>query len=197
MTLFVGVDPDTEAPAWAAVRDGKLLAVDFIDVIQNERDLARARAITIAEIGIELFVNRITALRQWSDEIVVLCVESQYVNKRTIAEDILTLAHVAGCVSGAASFLKARLVMPKPAEWKGGLKKETHHPRIIEKVGRAAIEARTADLTQERRLDALDAVGLAWWIYEGGKQVVKFRKPKKKDRPPTAWDSHPKRDRAA
>lgn len=76
--------------------------------------------------------------------------------------DLLPLAFLAGCVAGRMS--RSPLVMPKPREWKGSLKKEVFAARIVDAL--APAEKAVLDsvkCAKSLKHNVIDAVGLGLW----------------------------------
>ena len=102
-----------------------------------------------------------------------VCIESQqvYRSERSKGDpaDLIKLAHVGGVVLGAlamgAHHSDLKSALPLPRQWKGGIPKEKHHPRLARDFPHwvGPVESDTIPSLQNH---VWDAVGLLEWHRE-------------------------------
>lgn len=119
--IFLGVDPDSTATAWATVRPGEVVAVG---VLRRKRD---------SKIGM------IEMLSMWTPPAcTAAAVEGQAIHRSGNADpaDIFKIAHISGAAASAIFRSSCRVVLiPQPEQWKGQVPKEVHHARILGRYG--------------------------------------------------------------
>lgn len=86
--------------------------------------------------------------------------------------DLITLAMLAGRHQERALRAGAQVELPTPGEWKGQVKKEIHHPRILaalttEEQWRVSYASGGPAVKPDHNM--LDAIGLGlWWLGKEG-----------------------------
>ena len=78
------------------------------------------------------------------------------------AKSITILFHFCGMVHEVMRNLDIPIKFVEPMEWKGQVKKEIHHPKIIKKT----FSKYKVDVSKAGE-DAIDAIGIGyWWLNE-------------------------------
>ncbi len=178
--ITLGVDPDLHSTSWAILDHKSVLWVGRVVIPRRLRG-AEAVAATIEKMRDRKLPPGLGIDR--------IAVEGQQIYQKGLntfraldQNDILMLAQVAGGM--AALFWKmypsAKLLLPKPAEWKGQVPKTVHHARIYVDlhlpymmIGRGEQKAvvpefepdtyKEGDITPGTASHVNDAVGLALW----------------------------------
>lgn len=184
--IGLGVDPDTRAPACAAVwvpKTGRpmLLGFDVAKRVANEVKSIEAVIFSCREVG-DLVRGVLRAAVEYLNDQevfglpVTLAVEGQMIYPRDKAKssDILNLANVTGAALGADIGYAFRL-RPLPAEWKGNVPKETSQARTFKELGIPCKVVRSGrdawcvpasglgGFSRDAWADLADAIGIALW----------------------------------
>jgi hypothetical protein len=90
----------------------------------------------------------------------------------TPPNDLMQLARRVGRYEARLEDLGVEVKLVHPAEWKGQLDKDTHHPRILAAVATVAekklVATRAKGLNKKATGDMLDALGLAQFAWQVG-----------------------------
>jgi hypothetical protein len=125
--LALGIDPDTMDTAFAWWDDNGPVAATVAHVIRRK---GQDRSLMHTAHAIKHSTSR--------QGVTIVAVEGQQIDSRTKRKaDILKLAQVAGlCVAYVADrYPAARLLVPTPTEWKGGVAKHAHQGRLYKDLG--------------------------------------------------------------
>lgn len=87
--------------------------------------------------------------------------------------DLIKLAVQVGSFKGRLETLGVPVRMVFPAQWKGQLEKDVHHPRILKAIQtdeeRKIVATASKGLNKKALGDMLDAIGLAQWAFKSWK----------------------------
>lgn len=176
MARYLGIDPDTKTPGFAIVAvSGKVVTVQHAGVLRGDGN-RKALLLDVDKTFWELGVTQGVGI----DAVVV---EGQQIymhgpHKTKDPKPIVTLAQAAGMLMAKAldQWPLADWDMPRPAEWKGQVKKVAHQAWVCEQVGwqykRLKTGVRPAipkvahiwgDPENDEWSEVVDAVGLALW----------------------------------
>jgi len=168
--LFVGVDPDTVAPAYALVREGVVVQAGLIRGDREFEDLPLE--LRLARLAVFAPQKLAKIIGDQSGLTFRLFVESQFLSGASCAPAIMALGRVAGIMAATCSHFAsfARCEFVKPVTWKGSVKKEVHQARLLKDPAIAAHIIRVDALdqwryTKDQRADVIDACGIALWAY--------------------------------
>jgi len=159
--IALGVDPDTFNTGLALVEAPRTLL--WVGVAQVPRTLPVEKRI----IQMASAIEGVFALELAEADVPIarICVEGQkhYPRSRTRPNDLIHLAQVAGAALSPAVFRwpSADAWVPYPQDWKGTVKKEVMHRRIMSKVHNST--DRLAGVKPSHRSHVIDAIGLALW----------------------------------
>lgn len=188
--IFLGLDPDLKGCPIAGVNGlGKLLFVVTTRVPKAKKGEAQAKDTRIAMI--EALFSTFHRFHHEGIPVTAVAVEGQDLSytRGYAAQDIADLSAVSGAALAYSRFLCPRATyFPKPAAWKGQVKKVAHQARTFERLGipfeRVGVSvgsdglqtvsneaycrpvARLFDLNPGDWKDAADAVGLALWALD-------------------------------
>ncbi len=142
---IVGIDPGLSATGIALIRQGK---VELFTVRTRGKDIAE-RILHIAD-----FARCLCSVRL---DMLVIEHMQIYTQRKSKGDpnDLVNVALVEGAILASIPAEVYRL--PKPAEWKGGIDKKIHHPRLKKHV---------YDLQGRVSEHAWDAFGLALYGVE-------------------------------
>jgi len=114
-----------------------------------------------AGLGVDALV------RSWGGVVREVIIEWPQIYRHSKGDpnDLLLLAGVAGIYTQKYSH-SSKIVLYKPAQWKGQIPKPIHHKRIIERLG-SAIDRVELPKNKKLQADVWDAVGLG--LYHLGK----------------------------
>lgn len=160
--IRIGIDPGVRECGVAIEFDPLLSDYSYSAFIVLASDSAlHDRALSMAR-------QAIVPIRR--GEHIVVCIEGQQVYRSESAKgdpnDIVKLATVAGVMLGViAQHGFCDVSMPLPRQWKGGIKKDKHHPRLKRDYP-YWVEPVAADTPKSLQHHVWDAVGLLEWRKE-------------------------------
>lgn len=176
--MYVGIDPGSKCSGFAAVEQGRVLAVAAIAACDEEHECACLAADLPAIVGWRGVVPFRFAVEGQ---------EYRHAQAKGSPNDQFKLAHAAGAAFAALSRLPAAEMgmFVVPSKWKGTVPKLPHHRRMLTKLGWKWTEAGTgknaycvptefidapsydlAKITKTQWPEVLDAIGIALWLEE-------------------------------
>jgi len=150
-TRIVGIDPGTKAVGWASVLDGKLVKCGLIR--------SNGTHTLIEEVN-----RRFTSVQ---GDLAVIELPQVYRDKFKAGRpnDLIDVAVISGAAyASLCGFACVELVRPR--KWKGGVPKEIHGKRIMQRLTEAEQAIVKASAPKYLLHNVVDAVGLAQWGYE-------------------------------
>lgn len=143
--LYIGIDPDVRLLSAAIITDDRKLKKVFLR--RNKAgigDTAIAGAARLACRLVEDVIAYLVFEKSLHQHETVLVVESQNMQhalkmrqqgKKVDFDDIKQTSQIAGCMLGAFSNLSGAILLVQPMDWKKGVPKHIHHPRIYNHIG--------------------------------------------------------------
>jgi hypothetical protein len=95
------------------------------------------------------------------EHVIVEYPEGRGGNTRATPDDLIALAYRAGKYAGRCEERGAIVTCVKPSEWKGGVPKKIHHPRIRKRLSSVELA-----LCEGAPPDIWDAIGLGLWLLD-------------------------------